>query len=217
MDEYPSNSKKNQNDRDIDAPKKIDRIIEGEVVRRKKSLGKRFKEIFIGGESKIIRNKVWYEILVPAAKDLFVDAVREAVELRVFGEARYGSRRRTSSGRNNGSPNYVNYGGQYSQNTPRDRQHDLNEFRSVSHKTRASHHFDEIILATRAEANEVLDTLFNLIAKYEVASVTDLYTMLNITPEYTDNKWGWIDIDGADVSQVRGGYLLNLPKPQPID
>lgn len=215
MDEYPSNSSKNKNNRDEES-KKIQPIIEGEVVRRKKSMGKRFKELFFGPEAKTIRNNVWYDILVPGAKDIFVDAVREAVERRVFGESRYGSpSRRRSSRITGGSPNYVNYGGHYSQGTPRDTQH--NDSRSLNRKARASHSFDEVILATRAEANEVLDTLFHLIEKYEVASVSDLYAMLNITPEYTDNKWGWSDISDADVSQVREGYLLNLPKPVPID
>ena len=87
-----------------------------------------------------------------------------------------------------------------------------------SRRSRANHNFDEIVLKTRVDAEEVIDNLFMLVGKYESASVADLYEMLGIEGvPYTDDKWGWTDLRGANVTRVSNGYLLDLPKPEPLD
>ena len=60
---------------------------------------------------------------------------------------------------------------------------------------------------------EILDR----VQKYDFATVADLYDMLGETGEYTDNRWGWTDLSKADVIRVHQGYLLDLPRPEPID
>ena len=87
----------------------------------------------------------------------------------------------------------------------------------MSRRAKATHNFDEIILATRHEAEEVIDRLFDLISRYETATVADLYELVGEDRSYTDDKWGWTDIRGAGVQRVRNGYLLNLPRPEPLD
>ena len=79
------------------------------------------------------------------------------------------------------------------------------------------HDFNEIILGTRVEAEEVIDRLFDLLSKYDNASVADLYELVGITANFTDEKWGWTDLRGASVAKVRNGYLLDLPRPEPLD
>ena len=37
------------------------------------------------------------------------------------------------------------------------------------------------------------------------------------TKTYTDQKWGWSDLALASVRGVRGGYILDLPRPIVID
>jgi uncharacterized protein YerC len=87
----------------------------------------------------------------------------------------------------------------------------------MSRQARATHNFDEVILPTRREAEEVLDFLHDLLTRYETVSVSDLYELVGETGNFTDEKWGWTDLAGASVSRVRDGYLLNLPRPVPID
>lgn len=80
------------------------------------------------------------------------------------------------------------------------------------------HDFGEIVLSSRGEAEEVLDQLIEIISQYQQASVSDLYAMVGISPAYTDQKYGWTDLRGANAQPVRGGsYLLNLPQPHPLD
>lgn len=213
---YPSNSNK-QKKTEVPAketePKKVEQITSGNVVRRKKPLGKRFAETFVGGDAKGVVGYVVYEVLIPAARDMVADAGREAIERMLYGEQR-SPHRRGGSARPSGANGYVSYN-RFAPGQSSSRNDDPRP--SLSRKARASHDFDEIILASRVEAEEVIDRLFDLVSRYESATVADLYEMVGVTGNYTDDKWGWSDIRGAGVTRVRNGYLLDLPKPEPLD
>lgn len=188
--------------------KKVEKIVSGEVQRRKKPMGKRFAETMIQGEASSVWSYVINDILVPAAKDTVADVFTQGVERMLFGEARSTSRR----GHRGGSSNHINYS-RFSTG-PVGRRDDS---RSMSRRARASHNFDEIILDTRVEAETVLERLFDLISQFEEARVADLYDLVGITGDYTDAKWGWTDLRGADITRVRNGYLLDLPRAVPLD
>ena len=87
----------------------------------------------------------------------------------------------------------------------------------ISRRARASHDFDEVILQSRAEAEEVIDNLYEVVSQYGAASVADLYQLVGITASHQDTKWGWTELRGTGVSKVRHGYLLDLPQPVPLD
>jgi hypothetical protein len=193
--------------------KKVQRVTTGEVVRRKKPLGARLKDIFIGGSARSVWSYVAMDVLIPAAKDMVADAATQAVERTIFGE----SRRRVGTNFRGGTYTPYNRFSPASSNTPpwRAGQQDPRE---ISKRARATHNFDEIMLESRGEAEEVLDQLLEIISQYQAASVADLYTLIGVSAAYTDGKYGWSDLRGASVSHVRGGlYLLNLPKPVPLD
>lgn len=217
VSEFPSNRHKDKQERpQIRKPeeKKVEKITQSEAVRRKKPLGKRFTQTFIGGDAKSVWAFVTLDVLLPAAKDMFADAVSQGVERMIFGEARSTSRR---TGRRP-QDSYISYnkyspgGGARRLGPPDERSRDV-----MSRRARATHDFDEIILATRVEADEVLDRLYDLVSKYESATVADLYDLVGISGSYTDDKYGWVDLRGAGVHRVRHGYLLDLPKPEPLD
>jgi hypothetical protein len=50
-----------------------------------------------------------------------------------------------------------------------------------------------------------------------LVSVADLYDLVGVTGNYTDNKYGWTDIRSASVIRVRDGYMLKLPKALPLN
>lgn len=199
--------------------KKVQKVVAGKVVRRKKSLGSRFKEVFIGGDAQTVGQYVLYEILIPAAKDMAVDMFSQGAERMFFGDDHhYGRRGGRPRGRASSSPRiYHNYQG-YSSRDSRDRPPFGREEqgRYASRRMRGTHNLDDIILATRAEAEEVIDRLFDLVNRYEMATVADLYELLGLTSAYTDDKWGWTDLRGSDIRRVRDGYLLDLPRPEPL-
>lgn len=209
--EFPTNSMSSK-EPEPTAPKKVEKVIEGKVIRRKKPFSKRVAEMFIGGDSRTVGSYLLYDVLLPATKDTIADLMSQGVERMLFGEVKSTSRRPSNR---RGQGGYISYN-RYSQNSPpwdRERK----ESRNPTRWSRANHDFDEIILDTRTEAEEVIDRLFDLISRYESATVADLYELVGVSGNYTDDKWGWTDIRGADVTRVRNGYLLKLPRPEPLD
>lgn len=213
MENYPGNSNRATSKAAEKKPKaappekKVEKVVVGKVTRRKKPLGKRFSETFVGGDAQTVWTYVLNDVMVPAAKDMVADAVSQGIEKMLFGESRGRSRGATVAGAAYTSYNRISTQAKAAAGPRRD----------ISHKARANHDFDEIILDTRAEAQEVLDQLFTLISDYDVATVADLYEMVGQTGTFTDEKWGWVDMRGAGVSRIKGGYLLNLPRPEYID
>jgi hypothetical protein len=207
--DYPSNSR-SRNEPEEQAPKKVERVIEGEVLRRKKPWSRRIIESF-GGGTKGVGGFVLLDVLLPAAKDALADATSQGIERMLFGEVRSTSRRPRG---NRGGGSYVSYDRYSDDRNSRNRQSDR---RQVSSRSRANHDFDEVILPTRVEADEVIERLFDLVSKYEAATVADLYELVGETSNYTDQKWGWTDIRGAGVTRIRNGYLLDLPRPEPLE
>jgi hypothetical protein len=195
-------------------PKKLDKIIEGKVIQRKKPLGRKFTEIFIGGDARETRSHVLYEVMVPGIKDIVFDIIKTSTEQMLFGQGRAPSTR----GRVVQSLGHVAYNrmGQSSSNRYTSRMQQ-EEPRSISRRARATHDFDEIILEERSDCMDVIEELSNLIDQYQSAKVSDLYELVGITGEFTDEKWGWTTMRDAGCTRVKGGFLLNLPRPEPLD
>ena len=80
-----------------------------------------------------------------------------------------------------------------------------------------SYSYDDIILSTRGEAEDVLSRMDELIETYGLVRVADLYDLVGITGNYTDNKYGWMNIRNAEIIRVRDGYMIKMPRAVPID
>lgn len=220
MDDFPSNSHKSRVPETVvekkpapEQEKRVEKIVEGAVIQRKKPLGRRFMETFFSGDAHGVVSYIIVDVLLPAAKDTVADAVSQGFERLLFGEVRSTSRR--TGARPSGSSGFVSYN-RYSPSSVARREEPRGP-RDISQRARATHDFDEIILATRSEAEEVIGRLFDVVARYEAATVADLYELLGLTAKFTDDKWGWTDLRGAGVTRVRNGYLLDLPRPEPLD
>ena len=210
MDQFPSNSRSQPVRRE--EPHKVKRIVQSTVVRQKTPLGRRVWKNLFGGDVRSIFGYVAGDIIAPAFRDLISDAAGATVDRALFGES--AGRR----GRYRGASIHTPYN-RYSSPNPTNRsRRDEERGRDMSPRGRAIHDFDEIIIETRAEAQEVLLQLDDHIAKYDAVSVADLYEMVGISANFTDAKWGWTDIRSADVTRLgTRGYLLNLPKPEIIN
>ena len=203
--EYPPNS-----DTSKEPPqeeKDLKQVTSGTVKRKKKSLRKQFTETFVGGDAKTALHYVVFDVLIPAAKDMIADAGSQGIEKLIFGD----SRRRGASPPQAGPTGFVSYN-RYAmgsrQTAPQ---------RVMSRQARSRHDFDEIILDERGEAEEVIDRLFEVVSRYGSATVADLYELVGLPGSHTDNKWGWTNLQGAGVSRVRSGFLLDLPEPEPLN
>lgn len=209
---YPGNSNKQKvapEGTDVQKEPRAEKIITGEVKQRKKPLGRKIAETFTGDDMHSVGTYVLFDVILPAAKSMIADAGREGLERLLFGDSRRSS---SSSG---GRSSYTSYNRMH--NSAQDRPSGLSASRPLSNKSRSTHNFDEIVLQSRGEAEQVLEGLLTVLDQYDVATVSDLYDLLGISGSFADDKWGWTDLRGSSVSRVRDGYLLNLPRTTPID
>jgi hypothetical protein len=197
---YPSNSKSSK-----DIPQKpiIEKVITGEVHQRKKPLRNQILHSVIAESSESVAQYLIMDVLLPAAKDMIIEAFTQGIQRLFYGD----SRPRRSDGRTQ----YTNY-------SKVSRPAGYETRRDMSRQARANHDFNDIIIETRVEADDVLENLRDLIRDYQEAKLSDLYDLLGVEGgTFTDERWGWTDLRSARVRQVRGGYLLELPKTEPLD
>lgn len=209
MEEFPSNSRRPARARD--EPKQIERVVSTGVVQRKTPATKRLTKHLFGDNPRSILEFVLEDVLRPAAKATIAEAVHGSTDRLVYGDSRGrgGSRGYVSS------PGHTPYN-RISSSGGRGRDDDR---RDISRRARTRHDFGEIILKGRGEAEEVLDRLDDLAERYDAATVSDLYELVGVSSNYTDDKWGWTPqmLRSARPVRVREGFLLDLPKPEPID
>jgi hypothetical protein len=210
--DYPANSRaaKQQASAPKPAEKKVEKVVTGAVIQRKKSFGSKLRDTFIG-DSRSVGQYIVSDVVVPAAKEVLHDVVNSYMD-RMLGLDRGPVRR--SRGVSRPHTGRVNYATNSSiRRDPREDDRD----RRRSDPKRRSNDYEEIILETRVEAEEVIDRMRERLEEYGQVSVADLYDMCDVTSVFTDNKWGWDDLDAARARYTRDGYLLDLPRPIALD
>ena len=183
--------------------KEITKVVQGTAKIKKKGKSSKFAEMFIAEDVSNVKSYIVSDVLIPAAKKLFVDAIKDAVDMLVFGRTDRGKR---SSGFR---ADYVSY------NRYSDRRYD--DRLSNDTRPRTEYSYDDVILETRGEAEEVLDAMNDVIETYGMVSVMDLYDLVGISGQYTDNNYGWKNLRNAEPIRTRDGeYMLKLPKAIPL-
>ena len=201
MENYTPNSHKyKEEQKAIEERKKIEKVISGTAKVKKKSGAKKFTDVFLAEDVANVKTYIVSDVLIPAAKKLITDIVKDGIDMILYGGTR-GPRDRSNGYR----ADVVSY------NKYSDRRYDNNESR-----TRTPYSYDEIILPSRSAAEEVLDRMDELIKEYGQVAVADLYDLVGITGSYTDNKYGWTNLRNAEAIRDRDGYLLRLPKALPL-
>jgi hypothetical protein len=209
MTDFPSNSRTSP-PQEPD-PKKVESVVSNEAIQRKKSLGRRFKDVLIGGDSKSVVHYIVMDVLVPQVKDLITDAATQSIERMIYGDSRPGRRLGSRPTMGPGPTNYTRYS---RGNNPLGRQ--VREEREPTASLRKES-INDILLATRLEAEVVIDRMYDLLGRYESVSIADLYALIDWSSSHVDQKWGWTDLHGSRIVKVRDGYILEFPKPQPLD
>jgi len=196
--DYPGNS---QRARQATPEKElVQPVVTGEITRRNKSFIHKASDAFFAESDGTVTDYIIFEVMIPAAKNMISDAISEGVNKILFGDSR-----RSSSGQGS-RPGYTSY------NTVRASRPEPR----MTTRQRGNHDFSDLITETRGEAEDVIEGLRTLISQYEVATVADMYALANITSSFTDDKWGWTDLRSASIRPTRGGYLIVLPRTQPL-
>lgn len=202
MEEYKSNSHKSREKAKLE-DKKIEKVIRGTAKTKKKSEVKKFTDIFISEDAGNVKSYVFGEVLIPAIKKAISDIVTNGIDMILYGEA--------GRTKKNSPASRVSYRSYYDRDTERRRDYG-------SMRTRSGYDYSDIVLDSRGEAEDVLTRMDEIVETYGMVSVADLYEMVGLPGQYTDNKYGWTsNIRNASVVRVRDGYLIKLPKALPFD
>lgn len=189
-------------------------------VKHRKSLGKLLRQTFIPEDVNDAGDYILSEIIMPSVKNGFFDTVMNIVDYWRGGNGT--SSRRSSGGVIAPRPRI---GQNYNYNrisTPN------NTGRDAAAPNTNGYSYDDILIQdypanaggsakARADAEAVLVSMQDLIDRYSVVRILDLYDLVGLTGTPSDYSYGWTNLNGARVERANGGWLLVLPKAMPID
>lgn len=188
MEDYRPNSYKSKEEREA---RKTGKVIAGSVRAGEQTAMRKIAE-----NADSVKSYIIGDIIIPAVKAAISDIVTNGIDILLYGEARH-------SHKNSSKVSYDRY------------------YKTDSRYTQtsgsSSYNYKDIVFDNRGEAEVVLSRMDELIMVYGMVSVADLYDLVGITGKYTDNKYGWTDLSGAQTVHTREGYMLKLPKAMPLD
>lgn len=205
MSDYKPNSHKAKaEEASKEAEKRAEKVVKGTVKTKKKNGVSKLTDVFISEDAANVKSYVFMDVLVPAIKKAVCDIVVDGINMILFGDTGRGKR-------SSGSSNTVSYSSYYgSRNNER-------SYAGSGARQRNSLDFDDIIFENRGEATAALDQMYELLDRYGVVRVADLYDMADLSAPYTSNRYGWTNLRDADVARVRDGYIIKLPKATVVD
>lgn len=154
------------------------------------------------------------EIIVPAFKNIVVDAVTSGINMLMYGESRgrgganYGYRPGPPTTYNRPSTNYNNH----YQGAPQqydDRRVARPNFNGLP----------EFLIEDRYDAAQVLTAMTEHADMYGTVSIADYYDLIGVeSTKYTDNNYGWSleGISRATIVPTRGGFIIRFPQVEAI-
>jgi len=202
MESLPNNSGKDV----VKVPEhRVEKVVKGEVKRRQ-TFGKMIRDSFVPADVENAGSYILSDMIVPGIRDGVFDILRGILDYwsgGVGGPRRHpGSRIAQKYDYNNryNSRARINAGG------PPESSQSVSRFS-----------YDDIVVPSLQEAEEVIASMKDIIRMYQVVRVADLFDLVGVTGSYTDNNFGWVNLDRASYQRVSGGWLLIFPKAMPIE
>lgn len=184
--------------------KKLKPVVSQPATLKKKSEFEKFTDNFISEDAPKIKKFILDDVLIPTAKKTIQDIITNVLDIVLYGGR---SPERNRSGVSATRYSYASY---------YDRDRRTYEERDRRYERQALN-YDELTYNTRSDAERVLSGLRDTIRRYGRTTVLDLFDLSDRTGVYTDDRYGWTDLSYARVVPYRGVYMLDLPKPMPVD
>lgn len=181
------------------------------VVTEKPEKGNKVAQSFFSDNLANVGQYLVYDVIIPAAKDTLSSLTKSFVDMMLYGETKADNIQKS------GSRSYVSYNG-YSHSRDTRTLRDSNMNRSTArYNRRAAHDFDDLVFATREDAELVLDRMVDMLEDYGLVTVASFYNLSGVSSQHTDNSWGWDNLGSATIVPTWNGYALHLPRPINID
>ena len=192
--DYKSNSHKSKKEVKKEE-KKIEKVVTGSVKKKKKNKVTKLTSVFLPEDVTSVKDYILQDALIPAVKKFITDSV----DMVLYGET--GSKKKRSS-------SFVSYR-DFSDKKERKGYND--------YKSRTMFDYDDIFLESRRDAENVLKQMHDIINDYGILSVADMFDLVGEPANYTMNKYGWHNIDNAEIVHTREGYKIKMPRALPFD
>lgn len=176
--------------------KKVEKIVTGSVQTKKRSGVRKLTDAFIAEDVSNIKNYIVGDVLIPAAKKAIVDVITNSIDMLFYGEVGHTKKSSNAS--------RISYNSLFDSSRPK------------ASSALSSYNYDDIVLNSRDEAEEVLIAMSDLVERYGMASVSDYYELVGVTGTYTDCNYGWKDLHMAKILRNTDGYMIKLPKAVPL-
>lgn len=215
-----SNKAKGEGKKDDLPEKNLEPVVASGVVVKKRSIGRKAKDLFIVGDFRSVVAHVITNTIIPEARNLFFDIVVEGAARTFFPDGNYRSRMS-----NPGRQSRVSYNNYHSNPIRPDVREASYRERTAppvpNHPRGGPMHpttlTTEFIFSSKDEAELVIERLNDILdVGYQTVSVADLKELLGLPGDHIDQKWGWISLADVRITQIREGYLVVFPPPEAI-
>lgn len=180
--------------------KRAEKVIKGKAKVKKNEVRK-LTDVFISEDVSNVKNYIIMDVIVPSVKKALYELVVGTLDMTLYGGRGNGGKRPTADKVSYRDYNGVSRRDERSYNTTR---------------TASGYSYDDVIVDTRGEAEAVIMRMDEIMDEYEQVRVADLYDLVGISGNYTDNNYGWTNIRNAEVVRVRDGYKIKMPRAIPL-
>lgn len=171
----------------------------GKAKTKKASTASKFARLFLSEDASLTKEYVVNDVAIPKAKDLIASVLKSIIDTLFYGRSGGGSSRSTSS-----YVSYRDYG------SP-----ERKERRSSPYQSQPI--FSEIIFDDPRDATEVIARMNEIVDRYRIATVGNLFDLADLKAPYTAENYGWTDFKNAKVVRTGDGYVIKTPPCMPID
>ena len=182
--------------------REIQKVEKVKVV-QKETVAKKTVTRFFGGDPKDVAMYTLRDVLLPALKETLLDIICKGSERLIMGDNAPINR------------NFRRHNGRIDQYTSYNSMYDGPSRLNVN-RARSRYDFADILIDSRPKAEDILSRMNDLLDNYGVVRVSDFYNEVGVTGVYTDQNWGWTDLRGSSVRQVRGGWVIEMPQAKDI-
>ena len=182
--------------------KKVEKVTTGKVVKKKNGMRALSSALVAEEDFANLKKYIIWDVLIPAGKKM----IQETVNTILYGIG-------ASGHGNNGSTvaSCITYNSYYGRNNG------SSCSSTKAGRVRAGYNFDDIKVASRADAEAILKRMEEILETYDIVTVSDLYELAGLSSDFPDTKYGWQSLVKAEIINVGDGFMLKMPRAMAID
>nr|DAQ18483.1 MAG TPA: hypothetical protein [Caudoviricetes sp.] len=184
-----SNSYKTKMENNALAEKpKAQKIVSGQAKLKKKG----FFDFLVSEDASSVKSYLLSDVLIPNIKRLIQELVTSGINQLLYGNDYKPSKSSTNASR----VSYNNFSNQTANQPKRLKGNDI----------------IEIEVDTYTDSQNVIYQLQALVDQYNQATIADLYDLVGIDGDFTDNNYGWKDLTRVSVIPYGRKFIIRMPR-----